>query len=73
MPPLQKEPGGAEQGVGVGEGEVVGEVVWPAQSASSANSTLKAMGRRATPRGATSKAQKARAGRCEGRVWVRGV
>ena len=34
-PPLQKKPGGAAHGVGVGDGEVVGEVVWPAQSASS--------------------------------------
>ena len=38
-PPLQKRPGGAEHGVGMGEGEVVGETVWPVQSASSAKST----------------------------------
>jgi hypothetical protein len=38
-PPLQKKPGGAEQGVGEGDGEVVGEVVWPEQSTSSAKST----------------------------------
>ena len=30
-PPLQKKPGGAEHGAGVGDGEVVGEVVWPEQ------------------------------------------
>ncbi len=33
-PPLQKKPGGAEHGAGVGDGEVVGEVVWPEQTLS---------------------------------------
>jgi len=36
-PPLQKKPGGAEH-EGDGVGEVVGETVWPEQSASSAKS-----------------------------------
>ena len=38
-PPLQKKPGGAEHVEGIGEGEVVGEIVWPVQGASSAKST----------------------------------
>ena len=38
-PPLQKKPGAAVHGERVGDGEVVGEVVWQEQSASSPKST----------------------------------